>query len=127
MSLKAFFRNERNRKYAAIILIILVVGILLAAIPTVNIKAEDTLDTCKRSSTANMSTEEEKLLALLERASDISDVTVCITTDEEDGKIQGAAVVCRGGNDPQIKIKIISLISALYDIPSNKVYVLGSK
>jgi stage III sporulation protein AG len=51
--------------------------------------------------------------------------------DYEDGlklkiispEIKGVAVVCQGGNNPVIKEQIISSLSALFDISSNKISV----
>ena len=51
--------------------------------------------------------------------------------DNEDGlklkvispEIKGVAVVCQGGNNPVIKEQIISSLSALFDISSNKISV----
>lgn len=38
-------------------------------------------------------------------------------------KVQGVAVICEGGDDPIVKEKIYSLISALFDINSNSISV----
>ncbi len=40
-----------------------------------------------------------------------------------EAKIRGVLIVCEGGNDPLLKEKIIKSVSALLDIPSNKVNV----
>jgi hypothetical protein len=40
-------------------------------------------------------------------------------------KLRGIAVVCSGGNNPVIQQKIISLLCALFDLPSTKVFVSG--
>ena len=54
-----------------------------------------------------------------------------IVTNEDQGlilkiiypKVRGVAVICEGGNDPQVKQKIYSVISALFDISTNKISV----
>ncbi len=54
-----------------------------------------------------------------------------IITDEDTGlilkmiypKIRGVAIVCQGGDDPVIKEKIYSVVSALFDISTNKISV----
>ena len=54
-----------------------------------------------------------------------------IITDEEKGlilkvlypKVRGVAVICKGGNDPVVKEKIYSVISALFDISTKKISV----
>ena len=54
-----------------------------------------------------------------------------VITDDETGiiikvlypKVRGVAVICKGGNDPVVKEKIYSVISALFDISTNKISV----
>ena len=54
-----------------------------------------------------------------------------IITDEEQGliikviypKVRGVAVICEGGNDPLVKEKIYSVISALFDISTSRISV----
>jgi len=41
-------------------------------------------------------------------------------------EILGIGVVCTGGGDPKVRLEIISLISATFDLPSNKIYVTAS-
>lgn len=38
-------------------------------------------------------------------------------------KIRGVAVICQGGNEPTVKAQIISALSALFDISTNKISV----
>lgn len=40
-------------------------------------------------------------------------------------KLRGASVVCRGGSNPILQEKIVSLLSSLLDLPANRVYVTG--
>ena len=40
-------------------------------------------------------------------------------------KISGIGVVCSGGADISIQNELISLLSASFDVPSNKIYVTG--
>ncbi len=40
-------------------------------------------------------------------------------------KIRGAAVICKGGDDPKLQIKIVNLLCALFALQSNRVYVSG--
>ncbi len=44
---------------------------------------------------------------------------------ENTPKIRGVAVVCGGGENPNTRLEIIKLVSALLSIPQNKVYVGG--
>lgn len=58
-----------------------------------------------------------------------------IITDDETGliiktvypKVRGVAVVCQGGDEPVVKEKIYSALSALFDISSNKISVVDMK
>ncbi len=40
-------------------------------------------------------------------------------------KLRGVAVVCRGGANPINQEKIMTLLTSLFDLPSNRVYVTG--
>lgn len=42
-------------------------------------------------------------------------------------EILGVAIVCSGGADASVRAEIISLVSALLDLPTNKIYVAASK
>ena len=46
--------------------------------------------------------------------------------EEHPPKVCGAAVVCVGGNDPDVKMKVIDLLCSLYGISSSRVSVAGS-
>lgn len=58
-----------------------------------------------------------------------------IITDDETGlilkviypKVRGVAIICEGGDDPFVKEKIYSVISALFDISINKISVTDMK
>ncbi len=41
-------------------------------------------------------------------------------------EIVGIGIVCSGGNDPDVKQAIISLVSAAFNVSTNKIYVTGS-
>lgn len=69
-----------------------------------------------------------------EKGRESSSSTKHIVIDSENGeqglmqkvvlpKVKGVAVVCQGGADPVIKEQIISLVSALFDISSNKISI----
>ncbi|MGI6202997.1 MAG: hypothetical protein ACOYID_06310 [Eubacteriales bacterium] len=40
-------------------------------------------------------------------------------------RLRGIAVVCSGGDNPVVQQKIISMLCALFDLPSTKVFVSG--
>jgi stage III sporulation protein AG len=40
-------------------------------------------------------------------------------------KLRGVAIVCRGGSNPILQEKIVSLLCALLDLPASRVYVTG--
>ena len=60
-----------------------------------------------------------------------SEYVIIDNGDNEDGlkikvispKIRGVAVICQGGNEPTVKAQIISALSALFDISTNKISV----
>lgn len=40
--------------------------------------------------------------------------------------ISGIGIVCTGGDDPVVRQKIISLVSAAFNVGTNKIYVVGT-
>lgn len=46
--------------------------------------------------------------------------------EEHPPVVSGIAIVCKGGNDPSLQMKIIELVCALYGVPSSRVGVAGS-
>ena len=60
-----------------------------------------------------------------------SEYVIIDNGDSEDGlklkvispKIRGVAVICQGGNDSIVKTQIVSALSALFDISTNKISV----
>ena len=53
-----------------------------------------------------------------------SEVAVYIT--EKLPEIAGIGIVCRGGSDPAIQQKLLALISAAYNVKTNKIYITGT-
>ena len=41
--------------------------------------------------------------------------------------ITGIGVVCQGGANADVRQELISLLSAAFDVPSNRIYIAGSK
>lgn len=41
-------------------------------------------------------------------------------------KVRGVAVVCRGAGDPSVRLALISMLTAAFDIPASSVYVGAS-
>lgn len=46
---------------------------------------------------------------------------------ETSPKISGIGIVCDGGGDPVIRERIISLVSAAWDVPTSRIYVACSE
>lgn len=42
-------------------------------------------------------------------------------------EIAGVGIVCRGGNDPDVQRRLISLIGAAYGVSSNRIYVTEAR
>ncbi len=67
---------------------------------------------------------EEELVCFLENTPGVGKTTVRLCIDEN-GKITGAAVVCAGGNSPEVKAEVIQLLSTALGVGTNKIYVAG--
>lgn len=69
--------------------------------------------------------EEQKIKALCEMVDGAGAVAVAVSMEGE--KINGIGIVCGGGDDPDVAHRLLSLISASCDVPSNRIYITYSK
>ncbi len=69
---------------------------------------------------------ETRLENLCEQVGGVSEVTVMVRVGE-DGGVKGVAIVCSGGDDPTIKLKLTQLLCALFGIGSDSVSVIGGR
>ena len=69
--------------------------------------------------------EEQKIKSLCEKVDGVGEVSVAVSFDG--GKISGIGVVCGGGDDPDVAHRLLSLISASCNVPSNRIYITYSK
>lgn len=90
-----------------------------------------------REAAQTAATEEERLAALCNSVAGVSEARVMITYEavyaasilgkSSDGqKICGIAVVCRGGADPMVQLRLHSMLESLYALPSTRISVSGS-
>ncbi len=87
--------------------------------------------------TAFAAAHEQKISALLSSLDGVSDVRVCVTVESDPLpalagassapllRVAGIAVVCRGGDDPSVQRRILSLLCALYRLPSTRIGISG--
>ena len=69
---------------------------------------------------------EARIKSFCEQVGGVSNVSVLVTLDPE-GKVCGAAVVCSGGDDPVVQLKLTRLLCSLYGITSDSVSVIGGR
>ncbi len=69
--------------------------------------------------------EEEKIRTLCERVDGAGEVAVAVSIEND--KISGIGIVCGGGDDPDVAHRLISLVSASFNVPSNRIYITYSK
>lgn len=90
-----------------------------------------------REAAQTAATEEERLAALCNSVAGVSEARVMITYEavyaasilgksSEERKICGIAVVCRGGADPMVQLRLHSMLESLYALPSTRISVSGS-
>ncbi len=90
-----------------------------------------------REAAQTAATEEERLAALCNSVAGVSEARVMITYEavyaasilgksSEGRKICGIAVVCRGGADPMVQLRLHSMLESLYALPSTRISVSGS-
>ena len=75
----------------------------------------------------NTASLEKRVEELCARISGVSDVHVMITVDTDKDTVRGVALVCTGGELPDVKLKLTNLLCALFEIPSSAISVVGGK
>ncbi len=53
--------------------------------------------------------------------------SVYVSNTDINQSIGGIGIVCEGGDDPEVVHRLISLVSAAYGVPANKIYITQSK
>ena len=81
----------------------------------------------------NVKRTEERIKSICEKVRGVGKAEVVVTLSEsvyafssEDGysaEICGVGIVCDGGDDPAVVNRLLSLISAACDLPTNKIYI----
>lgn len=46
-----------------------------------------------------------------------------VTLSREAPEVKGVAVICKGGDDPTVQKHIIGMVSALFDLPTSRIFV----
>lgn len=69
---------------------------------------------------------EARLEKLCENVYGASEVSVMVRTDSL-GEVRGVAVVCRGGEDAQVRLTLTEMLTALFGIPSSAISVVSGK
>ncbi len=86
-----------------------------------------TLDTVGETKYAQNSQVNKDASNVSTRYEYVSDSGGLLPVAEVTPRVRGVAVVCRGGGNPDIQLKLTELLSALFDIPSSSVSVAEGK
>lgn len=124
--MSALFDSLAQKKWFVPLLLLLILGIALSS-----------LFGGKSDAAPTAQTEEERLAALCNSVDGVSEARVMITYEavyassilgkgSEGQKICGIAVVCRGGSDPAVQLRLHSMLESLYALPSTRISVSGS-
>lgn len=119
--MKDYILSIAKSKWFVPIVIFIMIVIALSSIVT----SSDTPDTPV--------TTEQQLEELCNAIEGVSNAKVIITYDavnvstflssEKSNKILGIAVLCRGGDDPTVQLKLHQILQALFDLPSTRIAV----
>ena len=108
----AFVSYLKEKKSLWIIAVILALGIVMMMLGSTDNKgtADDT---------------ELRVKELCEKIEGVNDVHVMVVYKKDD--VGGIAVVCEGGGNAAIRLKLTELLTSLFGIPSGAVSVVGGK
>ena len=67
---------------------------------------------------------ERRVKTLCEQVGGVSEASVMVRLDTE-GNVKGIAVVCSGGDEPEVKLKLTKMLCALFGIGSESVSIIG--
>lgn len=48
-----------------------------------------------------------------------------VTLSREAPEVKGVAVICKGGDDPRVQKQIMEMLSALFNLPTSRIFVSG--
>ena len=71
---------------------------------------------------------EERIVSILKQLDGIRDASVMVTLDQipsskERPHIRGVAIVCHGNETPDLRLKVVMLVSSAFGVTSDKIYV----
>jgi len=74
---------------------------------------------------------EERIASILKQVEGIHDASVMVTLDQipsnkERPRVRGVAVVCQGEETPDLRLRIVMLVSSALGVTSDKIYVTFS-
>lgn len=122
--------NKNFMKKSSILILLLIIGfVLLGLSGSFSSTQEKTESTEKPTEFELCETRCEKRIALLvEEIYGIQEASVLVTLDElpstkERPRVRGVAIVCRGEETPELRLKVVMLISSALGISSDKIYV----
>ena len=114
IGLGTFISYLREKKSLWLIVAVLVLGVSLMLFGRTDISHSVLGDT------------ELRVKELCERIDGVYDVHVMIVSRDETN-VEGIAVVCDGGDNAAIKLKLTEVLSTLFKIPASAVSVVGGK
>lgn len=151
MKLNDALKKLKDIKGVTLVVIGLAAGVLCLVMSGGAEKTEEkdtvTAETTESALARYTETEEERISALLNAIDGVRSARVMLTfesgseyvydtggysrsdpllLEEHPPKVCGVAVVCVGGNDPEVKMKVIDLLCSLYGISSARVSVAGA-
>ena len=100
---------------------LIIVGVIAGIVLIIIGNIDKPIETPEVNITAQL---EERITNLIEKIDGITGVNVMISL-EIDESLCGIAVVCNEGNSVAVQSQIINLLSALFNLPTNRIYVTG--
>lgn len=115
-------KNNKYIKYA--ILILFIVGIVLLALGYSKSAFYD--DNGEGEVGNKYPTELEEMLSGIEGIGEMK-IMISQSKDGESIRINGVAVICQGGDNPNVVKDIIGIVEAVCGVSSNRIYVAHMK
>ncbi len=137
ISADKIFTFFKEKKKIALIFILLSIGLLLVALSSIEQTDENDSDSLSEYKEEL----EERLEKLCSEVDGVGKCTVMVTfsrgeentykgnqiIETRPPEVLGVTVVCDGGDSTAVKARLVQMLSALFDIGSNRIAVLPTK
>lgn len=121
---------NKKKSYLIVLLLAGIFMLLLSGGFSANEEKKDTENTPEEFELCEKRCE-DRIVSILKEINGIQDVSAMVTLDQipsnkERPHIRGVAIVCRGEETSELRLRVVMLVSSAFGVTSDKIYVTFS-